>query len=134
MTTEFILTRETFTLTSTIGRLDDINGTFQCFTLEDTKRDGPKIPGSTAIPAGRYEVIINFSNRFKKPLPLLLNVPGFLGVRIHSGNTAADTEGCILVGNIKGDNFVGESRGAFAVLSLKIQNAIQRGKVFLDVK
>jgi hypothetical protein len=67
--------------------------------------------------------VVTFSNRFQKPLPLLLAVPGFSGVRIHSGNTAADTEGCILVGasdGNPGDGWLGRSREAFATLFAKI--------------
>lgn len=83
-----------------IGELT-IDGVHQCFTLEDKVRE-KKIFGKTAIPPGRYEVTVSFSNHFQKKLPLLMNVPNFEGVRIHSGNTAKDTEGCILVGMTKG--------------------------------
>lgn len=84
--------------TYTIGELF-IDGMFFCDTLEDTVReDGIKIYGETAIPAGTYKGIINHSNRFKKDMPLLLNVPNFEGIRIHAGNTSEDTHGCILVG------------------------------------
>jgi hypothetical protein len=93
---ELRLTRKEFTDRSTIGELH-VNGVFECFTLEDTVRP-VKIKGETAIPEGRYEVVVNFSERFQRPLPLLLNVPNFEGVRIHPGNTDKDTEGCILVG------------------------------------
>lgn len=90
----------------TIGDLF-INGEFFCNTLEDTYRDlskEKKVPGKTAIPYGKYEVILNYSPRFKKELPRLLNVPHFDGILIHGGNTPEDTEGCILVGEnaIKG--------------------------------
>lgn len=82
----------------TIGNLS-INGAYVCDTLEPTEREGgTKIKGKTAIPKGRYKVIISYSNKFKKSLPLLLNVPNFEGVRIHSGNDQNDTEGCILCG------------------------------------
>lgn len=84
----------------TIGQLY-IDGKYFCDTLEDTVRDlvtEKKVKGRTAIPAGRYRVILNWSPRFGKPLPLLLDVPHFEGIRIHAGNTAKDTEGCILVG------------------------------------
>lgn len=84
----------------TIGHLY-IDGKKICDTLEDTVRDlvtEKKVKGRTAIPAGRYRVILNWSPRFGRVLPLLLNVPHFDGIRIHAGNTAKDTEGCILVG------------------------------------
>jgi hypothetical protein len=109
------------TNTSTIGELL-IDGIFQCYTLEDTERP-VKIKNETAIPKGTYKVIINQSNRFKRLLPLLLNVPNFEGVRIHSGNTNHDTEGCILVGQTRGDNYVGQSRKAFEKLFKKMQAA-----------
>lgn len=100
------LLRNLYTDHSTRGILL-INNKIFCYTLEDTVRPkgADKVPGQTAIPAGRYEVILNFSNRFQKIMPLLLNVPGFVGIRIHGGNTAADTEGCILTAyNIVADD------------------------------
>ena len=103
---------------STIGELY-INGKFECYTLEDVERD-VKIDGKTAIPKGTYKVIINQSNRFKRLLPLLLDVPNYAGVRIHSGNTAEDTEGCILVGKTRSLDFVGSSREAFTKLFEKM--------------
>jgi hypothetical protein len=96
-----------------------VDGQQQCYTIEDVERE-VKVPGKTAIPKGIYKVIINDSVRFKRKLPLLLDVPNFAGVRIHSGNTAADTEGCIIVGRTLGDNFVGESRLAFTALFNKM--------------
>jgi hypothetical protein len=120
-----------FSEESTIGELW-VNGVFECYTLEDKVRP-VKIAGKTAIPPGRYEVIINFSQRFQKPLPLLLNVPNYEGVRIHSGNTAANTEGCILVGETKTENFVGESRWAFNRLFEKLKAASETEKIFLEI-
>jgi hypothetical protein len=106
---------------STIGELY-IDGVFECYTLEDIERE-VKIKSETAISKGTYKVIINQSNRFKRLLPLLLNVPNFEGVRIHSGNTNHDTEGCILVGQTRSKNFIGQSRKAFDKLFKKMQAA-----------
>lgn len=120
---KLLLEREIFTDKSTIGKLY-IDGKYQCYTLEDKVRgEDEKIYGKTAIPAGKYSVIINMSNRFKVLMPLLLKVPGFEGVRIHSGNTDADTEGCILVGLNRADDFVGQSRIAFNMIFKKMQIA-----------
>jgi hypothetical protein len=110
-----------------------IDGVHQCFTLEDKVRP-EKIFGLTAIPAGRYEVVVNESAHFHKLLPELVEVPNFEGVRIHSGNKAADTEGCILVGTTKGPNVVNNSHVAFDALFPKIQAAVAREKVFIDIK
>lgn len=97
----------------TISRLYVNGELFGCNTLEDTDRGlsqdmqleeikKKKVYGQTAIPRGSYECVYTYSNRFKKMLPLLKDVPGFDGIRIHSGNSAKDTEGCILVGlNLK---------------------------------
>ena len=88
------LIRETFTDKSTEGRLF-VNGTFQCYTLEDTDRKledgGVKEYGITAIPRGVYDMELTMSNRFKVILPLIKDVPGFTGVRIHKGNYAGHT-------------------------------------------
>lgn len=125
------LARSTFTDKSTIGELqfDDV---FECYTLEDTVRD-KKIAKITAIPAGRYEVIINFSNRFQKNMPLLMNVPNFRGIRIHPGNTPKHTEGCLLVGKTKAANFVGNSRQAYKQVYALIEAALAQGKVFIEI-
>ena len=111
----------------TIGTLS-IDDTFECFTLEDVVRaDGIKIPNETAIPAGLYTVDITFSPKFNRLLPLLLNVQGFVGIRIHPGNTASDTEGCILVGRQRGANSILESRAALDTLFPKLQASKKRG-------
>jgi len=106
---------------STIGELT-INGKFECYTLEDIERD-VKIKSETAISKGTYKVIINQSNRFKRLMPLLLNVPNFEGVRIHAGNTNHDTEGCILVGRTRSIDFIGQSRKAYDSLFKKMQDS-----------
>lgn len=106
---------------STIGELS-IDGKFECYTLEDKERE-IKIKGETAIPKGTYLVGITLSNRFKRLLPILVNVPNFEGVRIHSGNSNHDTEGCILVGTTRSTDFIGNSRVAFDKLFKKMQLA-----------
>jgi hypothetical protein len=125
------LIRKEFTVISTIGDLL-IDGKFYCYTLEDMYRE-KKIKGVTAIPYGRYEVIINFSNRFKKPMPLLLNVKGFDGIRIHSLNTSDQTEGCIGVGFTKSKDFIGNSRSAFNQFMPKLRTGLKQGKVFIEI-
>ncbi len=95
-----LLVRDILLPQCTLGKLS-INGVFECYTLEDPVRAGPKIAGETAIPAGFYDVQITYSPRFKRMLPLLIDVRGFSGIRIHPGNTAQDTEGCILVGTAR---------------------------------
>ena len=97
------LNRITRKLSYTIGRLF-VDGKYFCDTLEDRCRDldkEEKVMNETAIPEGTYEVIVNVSARFKRKLPLLLDVPHFSGIRIHRGNTDKDTSGCILVGENK---------------------------------
>lgn len=123
--------RKEYTQQSTIGELY-VDGKFECYTLEDRIR-ALKVPGTTAIPSGHYEVVVTYSNRFKKPLPLLMNVPNYEGVRIHTGNTDADTEGCLLVGKTKQRDAVGASKVAFGELLPKIEEALKREKVFMDI-
>lgn len=112
----------------TIGELM-IDGKHECFTLEDVVRpDGVKIHGETAIPAGQYTVDITRSPRFGVDLPLVVNVKGFVGIRIHPGNTAGDTEGCILVGQGKAGASLTKSRAAFDALFPKLRQAKARGE------
>ena len=127
------LIRDTFTGKSTTGILTVNDGEWSCFTLEDVVRP-TKIPGETAIPAGTYEVVVTFSQRFHKPLPLLLNVPNFEGIRIHPGNTAADTEGCIIVGTQRSIDSVIYSRLAFEHLFERIKTASMTEKIHLEIR
>ncbi len=121
-----------FTDKSTIGELYFPDGTFQCFTLEDVIRDH-KIPCQTAIPAGRYEVAITWSNRFNRPMPQLLDVPFYQGIRIHNGNFPSQTEGCLLVGKSTGVDAVLESHLAFESLFPKIKKMTEQGKLFINI-
>ncbi len=125
------LVRQVFTQNSTIGRLF-IDGEFECHTLEDMVRP-EKIYGETAIPAGSYQGVISMSERFKTRLPLLVDVPGYTGVRIHPGNTKADTLGCILVGQSKATDSIGASRAAFAVLMPKLEAAAATEKIGIEI-
>ena len=97
-----------------------IDGSFFCYTLEDKERD-IKIKAETAIPKGTYKVILNQSSRFKRILPLLIDVPNFEGIRMHPGNTNHDTEGCILVGESRSKDFIGNSKKAFDKLFPKFK-------------
>lgn len=120
------LTRKWFTNSSTIGELQ-VNGQFECFTLEDRVRPaGIKVPGSTAIPLGTYGIVLTRSPRFNTILPLLVDVPNYLGVRIHAGNTHLNTEGCILVGKLRYPDLITQSRAALAELLAKMQEAQAR--------
>ena len=147
---ELILERIAKRKTYTIGRLyirrrvDDeyLAGTaddYFCDTLEPTWRDyehgAYKVKGRSAIPEGRYAVVISYSPRFKQWLPILLGVPKFEGIRIHAGNTAKDTEGCILVGQNREVGKVLDSRKWLYELKQKIVEAKDRGEsVWITVK
>src|SRR5262245_37968577 len=102
-----------------------------CVTLEDTVRPAGKVPGRTAIPAGRYRIVVDWSPRFQQIMPRLLDVPGFEGIRIHTGNKPEDTEGCILVGEdptTLTDAWIGKSRVAYDKLLPKLVAAQERGQ------
>lgn len=128
----------------TIGKLY-INDQYFCDTLEDTDRGltqsmteqqikSKKVYGETAIPTGIYRVIISYSNRFKKQMPLLLNVPGFSGIRIHTGNTEKDSLGCILVGKNKAVGKVLESRDTYNKLFSILQKADKKETIKITIK
>jgi hypothetical protein len=111
---------------------------WECFILEDVDRQleinpQAKILRQTCIPRGKYKIVVTYSNRFKRELPLLVAVPGFSGVRIHPGNTVEDTEGCLLPGSSfapLGDGLytVQNSRLAFNKLFSSIQGAVILGE------
>jgi hypothetical protein len=128
----------------TIGDLY-INGAFECFILEDVDRGlnqhmtiqelaSRKIKAQTAIPTGKYEIAITFSNRFKKYLPLLISVPGFDGIRIHPGNTHEDTEGCLLPGEFRDRDRVINSRKTFNKLFQKLKTVEKKEKILITVE
>lgn len=126
---ELRLYRKAYKPTKTIGELF-CGISWYCYTLEDKVRlDGVKVMHETAIPAGKYDVIVDMSNRWAKLMPHILNVKGFKGIRIHSGNTESDTSGCILVGfdNMNNEG-IQRSRDAYVGLFYKIQSCIKAGK------
>ena len=128
--------------TYTIGKLY-IDGEYFCDTLEDKVRDlnkngvfdngEKKIYGETAIPYGTYNVKWTYSNKFKKYMPLIENVPSFAGIRIHSGNTKADTQGCVLVGENKAVGKVLNSKNTVNKLYPIIQKACKNGSVTIEI-
>jgi len=116
---------------------DRDRGLTSSMSLEDIKQE--KVYGKTAIPTGRYRVKLTYSPRFKRILPILISVPGFAGIRIHSGNSHEDTEGCLLPGsNYRKsdlDYFVGASRIASGDLRTKIEWAFYRNEeVWIEIK
>ena len=119
----------------TIGRLTDENGVKICDTLEPTWRNYKggelKVPRKSAVPEGTYPVVVTKSKKFGKYLPLLVGVPGFEGIRIHSGNTVNDTEGCILVGQNLEKGKVLLSRLTLEKLMRLIEN---EKRIFLTIK
>jgi len=135
---ELQLKREIFTDESTIGTLT-IDGKFECYILEDKDRGinntlsleqimRVKVYGKTCIPYGRYEVEWTMSARFKKMMPILLNVVGWSGIRIHSGNSEIDSLGCLLCGTRKLSNRITESTIATNKLYAKIESAKKQGQ------
>ena len=110
-----------------------------CDTLEPQWRDyakgARKIKGKSAIPEGRYPIVITFSPTFKKWLPLLVNVPRFSGIRIHAGNTVKDTQGCILVGENREVGKVLNSRKYVKIVKEKIVEAKNKGEaVWIEIR
>lgn len=129
--------------TYTIGKLY-IDDAYFCDTLEDTVRDTnksgkfdngeQKIKGKTAIPYGTYEIKWTYSPRFKKYTPQLMNVPSFEGIRVHAGNTSADTEGCLILGENKQVGKVLNSRATINKFYPIIKEACSNGKVTIEIK
>ena len=129
--------------TYTIGRLY-VDGNYFCDTLEDTVRDlnkdgkfdngEKKVYAKTAIPYGTYEIKWTYSPRFKNYTPQLMNVPSFEGIRIHAGNTSADTEGCLILGENKQVGKVLNSRATINKFYPIIKKACSNGKVTIEIK
>lgn len=111
------VTRQNPTALSTSGLLA-VNGVFECYTLE------PAAP----IPAGVYTLALAFSPHFQTVTPHVLAVPGFTAIEIHWGNFPRDTRGCLLVGQTRAANFVGNSREAFRSLMRKLCAAHAAGE------
>lgn len=121
-----LLKRDRSSAACTLGSLF-VDEQFAMWTLEDVVRTGPKVPGETAIPAGTYTVVVDDSTRFARLMPHVLDVPQFTGIRIHAGNVAADTRGCILVGLTRHHpDRVSRSREAFERLYKRLWAALAK--------
>lgn len=125
-----------------IGKLY-IDGNYYCDVIEDTDRGlddkmseqeilAKKVKGETAIPSGTYSVQITYSPKYKKNMPLLLNVKGYSGIRIHSGNSSKDTEGCLIVGKNKEVGKVLESRKTYNALFKILSSTKER--IIIDIR
>lgn len=118
---------------ATLGHLD-IDGVYECVTLEDVVRDlkadgSGKDFGNTAIPAGRYRTILDFSEKFQKVMIHLIGVPFFTGIRMHSGNDDHDTLGCILVGQqVVNSDYIHGGSVALPLIQAKIKKATEEGR------
>jgi len=130
---ELTLNRAPSNALATLGHLF-VDGTPFCVTLEDVVR-GAKVYGETAIPAGRYPVKITWSVKFQREMVAVEDVPGFTGIRIHSGNDADDTLGCVLVGKVvDGPNRIHGGSEMMPKLFWLIQDALDRNEpVWLNV-
>lgn len=131
---KLVLARDAFFPDTTLGTLvceDLAIAPWQ--TLEDADRKlemdlSAKVKGRTAIPRGTYRLVLAYSPRFMRITPRLLDVPGFTGVLIHSGNVHADTAGCILVGETREDERILQSRDAMKRLMALLKIPYERGE------
>lgn len=137
---ELQVRRRINTTVSTIGTFS-IDGKKWCDSLEDADRmleslgEKAKIKGETAIPKGKYQVKITWSMRFNKYTMQIMDVPYFLGIRIHSGNTAADTEGCILLGDATDEHMIIHSRVRVEEVFDLVELALSSGQeVTIEIK
>lgn len=141
---ELLVKRINFTEDYTEGQLF-VNGKYICDTLEDKDRGldnsmseddvlQRKVYGKTAIPIGRYRIIIDYSNKFKKNLIHILNVKGFDGIRIHSLNEASQSLGCIGVGKKTSDGWISESRKTYSIVHSIVEEALKKNEnVFITI-
>ena len=145
---ELVLTRRWRAEGATIGTVT-VDGVPLCYSLEDPVRarddDGSgmieaaevarvKVPGETAIPAGRYRVEMDASPKFGR-VPHVRSVPGFTDILIHKGNRAVDTRGCILPGMTRSPAAVGQSGIALSLVVEHIEAAEARGEVvWLEIR
>jgi hypothetical protein len=145
---ELTVIRKYFTENYTIGKLY-ADGMYLCDTMEDKIRDlqdfnhdgdfndsgEGKIYGRTAIPCGRYRVMFTYSMKLKRSLPLLVDVYGYSGIRIHAGKNHLWTEGCILVGENKIKGELINYKYWETNISTLVRNAINTGnKVYITIK
>jgi len=125
-----------------------VNGksfTTPIYVLEDTDRGlhssmrlsqikAIKIAGLTAIPTGRYQILLTWSPKYKRIMPQVLNVPGYEGIRIHSGNYSQDTEGCLLPGLSKAKDYVGSSKDAIKILEALFNKTVAgKEEIFITI-
>ena len=135
----FVLTRDDCQPAHTLGVLECPDG-YTVQTLEDTVREPEvKVPGETAIPSGVYRLSITRSQRFQKMLPVVHDVPNFSGIRLHAGNSTADTAGCPLLGMARGTRATGEawlhdSRSALTEVQHRLAVVLtEQGEAWLEV-
>lgn len=123
----------------TLGKMY-LDNVFFCQACEDEDRfleNGvtEKIYGRTAIPRGRYRLVTSFSNRFQRVLPLALDVPGFSGIRIHGGNRAEDSHGCILVGKVRTATGIAQCKDTVQRIIDQIDDAAELGiETWLEIE
>jgi len=129
---EIRIERDTYTPQATVGKMY-IDNEFFCHTLEDTVRPiGIKVKHHTAIHEGRFKVVLTYSNRFKRDMPLIMSVPLFKGIRMHGGNTHYNTSGCPLVAynRLADDKIQGTAEKE---LTEKIKLALEVGEVWITL-